>query len=428
MYKSFGFQDSVFSTRPLRPLEEDRKFFVGRRADLNSFMVDISAEDKALVLVTGHRGVGKTSFVNMMEFVSSHDVPTNPNLAHCESRLLPCYSKVQIEPRDSVSGVLFKSVSSLLFSVREYCQLMGRNFPADLQQMLAWVSEIVPTNNNLQVNLGPVGLGGGSSASYRSVSDIPTPTLCEQIRKIVVSIRTHLDRKGAFLNINNLEIIEEKELTSLMNQLRDYLFDIDGLWIVLIGYPGMYTSLANYASRVSEVVNGQETHLEPLSEDDVIQVLAVRSRILALNPEHIPKLPVTHDFIRVIHRQSGGEIRAVLKSCDDLVRAAFKQNPNISQISEVVGKPLLAGILRKQLGLDSLKPKEKEILTKIYERGEIRPKEYAELGLKSAVDFINRTRPLLEKGLLRKEVEGNAAVYQVTGSVRLGVYSGLAIE
>jgi hypothetical protein len=41
------------------------------------------------------------------------------------------------------------------------------------------------------------------------------------------------------------------------------------------------------------------------------------------------------------------------------------------------------------------------------------------------VDFTNRAKPLLERNLLRKEIEGAATKYEPSGSVRLALYAGI---
>ncbi|HCU24157.1 MAG TPA: hypothetical protein DF383_03990, partial [Deltaproteobacteria bacterium] len=340
MYKAFGFSDNIFNVRPLRPIQEDAKKFVGRRTDLNSFMVDIASEDKAVAVVTGHRGIGKTSFVNIMEYAASLEQPIFDGLSIHESRILPCFHKIQIEPGETVKNLLFKAISSLLFSVKEFCFETQKLFPADLEDLLSWVSEVVPTTGRaLGLTAGPVGGSRGTNRDYRSFADISSTTLCEEIKKIIGKIREHLEMKGAFLNLNNLEIIEEEEFIGLMNQLRDYLFEIDGLWVILIGYPGMYSTLAMKAARVSEIISGQETFLAPLTEDEVLRILEIRRKTYRMDPDHPPPpLPLEENFIRAIYRNSDGEIRSVFKACDDIARAVFKENPTIQGIKEGIGR------------------------------------------------------------------------------------------
>ena len=102
----------------------------------------------------------------------------------------------------------------------------------------------------------------------------------------------------------------------------------------------------------------------------------------------------------------------------------FSKNTSKS-ISEAKGLSFLKQIMRQQLGLALLKPKERAILDEVVRIGSIRPKDYESLSLKSAVDFTNRAKPLLERNLLRKEIEGVATKYEPSGSVRLALYAGI---
>jgi hypothetical protein len=134
----------------------------------------------------------------------------------------------------------------------------------------------------------------------------------------------------------------------------------------------------------------------------------------------MPPLSLAHR-----NRNTEGEIRAVLKACDDVVRAVFKENPMIKNISEEKGLGFLKQIMLQQLGLAYLKSKEREILSEVVRLGSIRPKNYESLSLKSAVDFSNRAKPLLERNLLRKQIDGVATKNEPSGSVRLALYAGI---
>jgi hypothetical protein len=186
--------------------------------------------------------------------------------------------RVQIDPDETFSNLLFKSLTSLLFSIREFQNLNGAMFPTELQPLLDWVSNVVPSTSS-SGGISIAGFGGSfrGGNTFRSVKDIPPSTLCEQIKGVIEKIKG-FGCRGIFLNLDNLEIVDESVMASPMNHLRDYLFEIKGLWIVLIGYPGMYSVLTSQASRVSEYISGHETFLDALSEDECIQVLNLRKK------------------------------------------------------------------------------------------------------------------------------------------------------
>ena len=424
MYENFGFTENIFNTKPLELCEADLKKFIGRVKDIKNFMVDISSVDSAVVIVTGHRGVGKTSFVNIMEYAVGFDRPflhqhIKVNIPH----LIPCYHKIQLEPDEGVKSILSKSISSLLFSIQQFAEEKKIKLPKKITELIKWMSEVAVTKSTGQLTIGGFGGSVSSSKSYKNISEIPANVLQELIRQTIEEAKTFFKVDGIFLNINNVDILEEKKFCDIFNQLRDYLFNIKGLWSVVIGQPGLYSSLYQQAARVAEVISGQATELNPLSEEDIIAVLNIRRKIYTKNLKKIlPPLPIEEDFIRRIYKNSDGEIRTVLKACDDIVRFAFKNNPNIKIIKDEVGTPILKNILKQQLSLESLKLKDREIIETIFKKGSLRPRDYKTLKLKSAVDFTNKTSRLITKHLLKKEVQGNTTNYKVTGIIHLAKY------
>ena len=431
MYESFGFKSNIFNIRPLDPCQEDLQRFVGRVQDIKSFVVDVSAADRALIIVTGHRGVGKTSFVNVMEYAVGFDKPfLTKHIEVSLPELIPCFHKMQLEPDDDVKTVLSKSLFSLLFSIKKFAEdrAPALKIPKEIRDMIEWVSK-PELDEEWSGQLTAAGFGGGVSRSkrYKHISEMPANALQEKISRAVRLAAESFNKQGIFLNINNVDILEEKKICNLFNHLRDYLFNTKGLWNIVIGPPGLYSSLYQQAARVAETVSGQETKLAPLSEEDMIQVLRVRQKTDSKNPKRPADLPIEEEFIREIYKNSDGEIRQVFKSCDDVLKYIFKENPNIKSISSKSGRPALKNILETQLSYNRLKEKEKEIIREILKRGSLRPKDYQKLKMKSAVDFTNKAARLLSQRFLKKEIRGSAADYKVTGVIHLAKYAGVEI-
>ncbi len=430
MYENFGFKSNIFNTKSLDLCKEDLAKFIGRVKDIKSFVVDISSTDGSVIIVTGHRGVGKSSFVNVMEYAISFDKKflnrcINVNIPN----LIPCYHKIQLETEDDVKNILLKTLSSLLFSIRQYAseKNISKKIPKKIKDLIQWVSEAVSITYSGQINIAGVGGGVSRSKQYKNISDLPTNVLEESIKQVVTLAMDFFKVQGIFLNINNVDVLEEKKFCEIFNQLRDYLFNIKGLWCVIIGQPGLYSSLFQQAARVTEIMSGSATLLDPLSEEDVIAVLKLRRKIYSQNPRKLSPLPVEEELIREIYKNSEGEIRQVLKACDDIMKAAFKENPNINLIKKQSGKMLLKDILEQQLSLHDLRAKDRQIIQEILKRGSFRPRDYKILKMKSAVDFTNRAKPLLKKIYLKKEVRGNTANYKAAGVIHLARYAGVQI-
>ena len=355
-------------------------------------------------------------------FLNKHIKVDIPNL-------IPCYHKIQLEPDEEIKSILIKSLSSLLFSINQFAEVKNikTKVPKEIKELTKWISEFILSTTTGQLSVAGFGGGVSHSKQHKNISEISVNVLQDKINQIVELTKNVFKINGIFLNINNVDILEEKKFCDTFNQLRDYLFNIKGLWNIIIGQPGLYSSLYQQATRVAEVVSGQETKLDPLSEEDIIAVLKNRRKIYSKNPKKLSDLPIEEDFIREIYKNSDGEIRQVFKTCDDIVRAVFKTNPNVNIIKPTIGRPVLKNILEQQLSLDNLKAKDREIIGEIFKAGSLRPRDYEKLKLKSAVDFTNKASPLLSKNFLKKEVKGNVANYKVTGVIHLAKYAGVGI-
>ena len=429
MYDSFGFKANIFNVEPLGFRQEDLGKFIGRVRDIKSFAVDVSANDSATVLITGHRGVGKTSFVNIMEYAAAFNQRFfKKHIPLDLPRLAPCYHKIQIEPGEDVKSILLKSLSSVLFTIHRFSQSRRKAISKETQRLIEWISSL-EKESEWSGQLSLAGFGGGLSGGrrYKSVSDIPVNILQEKIIQSVSAAKKELGIDGVFLNINNVDILSEKFFCDVFNQLRDYLLNIPGLWCVIIGAPGSYSTLFQQAARVAETVSGEETHLDPLSEEDVMSVLRVRQEAYSISSGRLSDLPIEEEFIREVYKNSAGEIRQIFRACDGVVRHVFKENPHVRVIGRKRAWAALKDVLDAQLNLKALKAKEREIIREILKSGSLRPKDYRGLKLKSAVDFTNKAARLLKKSFLQKEVRGNAASYKAPGIICLAQRAGVSI-
>jgi energy-coupling factor transporter ATP-binding protein EcfA2 len=438
---TLSFANHLYRTEPLLPSEHDADFFVGRQTEIQSLVVDLHNERKGLVLVTGHKGVGKTSFVNYVQWLISEKFPSQNSKKNKEEefklkiqfnkKIIPCYTKIQLDETDSVKTVLFKALTSLFFSIRSWQENRKESLPSELEKTFAWVSSVVPTSSfSLGASAMGFGMSGSQGVSYRSGSDISSEALCEEIRRLISVVKLKLNMDGVFVCFNNLEIVSEEKSSEILNQLRDYLFEIEGLWTVLIGYPGMYSVLSQGTLRVSEYVSGQETLLAPLSTGDVWKILEKRAEAyFAKELNARIEMPIPQDFVFRVCENSGGEIRAVLKACSDVVKQAMKLNPNLRILTTQTALEILTSTLSSQIGFDALSKKQREIVHVLTETPEgVPPSNYKEFKLKSGVEFRNEMRMLVKRGFVRKTNLRSFEKYEATGQVLLAKYLGISIQ
>ena len=68
LWSDIGFTRNPYDYRPLKVDEDDRSIFVGRQNEEKQFKLLVSGQRGGIVVVEGRVGVGKTSFVNAMQY------------------------------------------------------------------------------------------------------------------------------------------------------------------------------------------------------------------------------------------------------------------------------------------------------------------------------------------------------------------------
>ena len=213
MYGNFGFTTNIFNTDPLSLNKEDLKRFVGRVQDIKSFAVDISSTNSAVIVVTGHRGVGKTSFVNVMEYAIGFERAFFGKYIKVDMpKLIPCYYKIQIEPDETINSILTKSLSSLLFSIKRFALAKKGRIPKEVQKLSEWVSEIALSSTQ-GGSVTVAGFGGSLNRSkqYKDLTNLPTNILEYKIQEMAQLVKKNFLVDGIMLNINNVDILDEKK-------------------------------------------------------------------------------------------------------------------------------------------------------------------------------------------------------------------------
>ncbi|MFH1652575.1 MAG: hypothetical protein ABIE74_00810 [Pseudomonadota bacterium] len=145
MYEAIGFIKNPFFTDPLEPSKEGFEKFVGRRGDVHSYLAQMAGLEGCIHLVTGNPGVGKTTFVNVMQYVTSFDKPKTQfeDIAHSPSRLIPNMNKLQINSDETAQSLMLKITSSIIFSLMHIYDELKRSVPKEINQRHKWINELI---------------------------------------------------------------------------------------------------------------------------------------------------------------------------------------------------------------------------------------------------------------------------------------------
>ncbi|MFH0798658.1 MAG: ATP-binding protein [Pseudomonadota bacterium] len=239
MYEALGFTKNPFFTEPLEPSKESLEKFVGRREDVHSYLAQIAGQEGCVHLVTGNPGVGKTTFVNVMQYVTSFDDPKTcfKDITHCPTLLIPNTKKLQINSDETAQSLMLKITSSIIYSLVHIYEKKEQRLPQEVEKQHKWINELIvsvgkPTGGAQAFGFGAS--GGGGSISQAVPTSASISHLAQIDRQILESALPDLGMNGIYVIVNNLDIVDLNVLVQILNELRDELFSIKSLWITLL--------------------------------------------------------------------------------------------------------------------------------------------------------------------------------------------------
>lgn len=433
LWQRLGFQQNPYFTTPIEINNQGREFFVGRSAEIRRMISKWDDPTGVVTVVGGHIGTGKTSFLNVCQYLAMMGI-RDFQLPFDPPRLIPSFSKIQLETGISDSTLLIRALNLITESVTQayHATYPDREIPNIVSEIADWIRSLISSSTTtysggFQV-LGTGGSGGKTQGqTLRPASDVSVDSLLSKLKEIAHSVRADRIFRGCILAIDNIEMVDPSYVIDLLNKYRDTLFNIPGLWWVLIGQKGLYDLINADAPRVAQRIKGEETTLSGLQWEDF--QLAIAARMSAFSTRKGAVGPIGEDLLKKLFDASAGEIRYVFQMADQIATDAIAENPSLTTIPPEFAEALLQKSVKEQIERLSLSVKEHRVLRKICEERETRPKNYKDYGFQNAPNFIQSTlQPLQEKGLLTRSIQGNAALYSPRSLARLAHSFGLLAE
>ena len=106
VWEWFGFRKNPYDFLPLAVNKEDRTLFVGRDAELPRLVTPIASDAGGIIVVEGRAGVGKTSFVNVVQY-------DRWQARSC----LPSFQVLQVQPNTDPIGFILSAFSTCIGSL-----------------------------------------------------------------------------------------------------------------------------------------------------------------------------------------------------------------------------------------------------------------------------------------------------------------------
>src|SRR6185369_9087553 len=135
MWQSLGFKDSPYNARPLSPIKDDIELLVGRDQEAIEFFTALDASPEGVYILSGSPGVGKTSFLNIQQYLLQAKLsPFGPNL-------LCAYRLCSIQPGDTPRDIALRAVECLYRSIEEYCASTKQAIPKETKKIGGWLRQ-----------------------------------------------------------------------------------------------------------------------------------------------------------------------------------------------------------------------------------------------------------------------------------------------
>jgi len=452
MWDILGFSNNPFSAKPLRIHQEDVDLLIGRKSELENLLSVLSASEGGAIIISGYPGVGKTSFLNISQHLI-HEKRTSMNSKIMASRE-PCYIRAQDNPRDIAQRALWV-LSQNAFN---FCAEKGSYVPENIKKIHDWMNSTHETEG-ISLNISILGFGGGGARTIKAhrPSDCSFEQLKDIIQAVSREVREYLHFESSFIVLDNTENIADQELSDCLMAFRDTLFEVQGVWWIIVGASGVASSLRSIDPRVADRISAS-IELEPIALKELYG--AIEKRVQKFQSTEGGRSPIPQAIYEHLYKASEGEIRYVFQKCNDICRefvAAQKmevqralgisdielsdedrseiereiqlligKKMTRNQIPSTVCRGLLRKIIKHEFDGHQLRQADKAVLKKIGDRGSARQRDYKEFGKKSGQDFSqNFLGKLFDRGLLSRSHEGAAVSYSLRGTAVLARDYGL---
>ncbi len=349
IWELYGVNENPFSTSPLLviggsiPLDS----FVGRKEHIQRLSKILGSKGGSRTFVYGDIGVGKTSFVNVVRksaydsgfFTHFKEITTQDKWTSDEfilNTLSAVYSTLKLMKEKPISKAGFEKLSSLFEIAKK----------------------------NVSAGASIAGFGGNYSKEQKT-NELTSVTLQDFFSEITEDINDKTG-KEIIIHYNNLELITEKKIRYLFNNLRDF-FQTRGVHFIFIGNLTAYSILQS-VSRFSSILSDTPFNIEVLKYEEVVDVIKKRFDGLKISEKYNIIYPYNPDCLRVIYDLMEGNIRDILNTLSTAVFYSTDETPIVLDRNKL--SLVLKEILESRY-LKNITPRAREVLNEIAKHPEV---------------------------------------------------------
>lgn len=350
IWELYGVKENPFSTSPILviggsiPIDS----FVGRNEHIKRLSRIIASRGGSRTFIYGDIGIGKTSFVNVVR-----------NSAF-ENGFFTHFKEITTQNKWEADELILNTLSAIYSTLK---LLKEKPISDELYKKLESLFEIGRTSINTGISIG--GLGGSYGSDQKATEKLTSFSLQDFFNEIIQDINTHT-KKETIIHYNNLELVSEKKIRYLFDNLRDF-FQTKGVHFIFIGNLTAYSILQS-VPRFSSILSDTPFHIEILTYGEVEEIIKKRFEHLRISKDYNIIYPYTNDCLQVIYKLMEGNIRDILNSLSTAVFYATYESPILLDRNKLA--KTLQEILEKRY-LHFLTPKAKEVLAEVVKHNEV---------------------------------------------------------
>lgn len=324
-WNAYNLAGSPFFQAPLEAGERTPRpltLFVGREAELERLRTTIRAagHNATCQAVAGAPGVGKTTLVKELKARALAD------------GYLASDAVVAVLQGDTTESLFGRVLSTLYETIVANRPMATESHALADAQVLVRATRI--GTGGVSASAFGIGLGVSQGATVLRPGDlmIDGPRVVRDLARFVLSS----DARGVVLHLNNLENLSEADAArtaDIFRDLRDPLLFQNGLHFLLVGTTDAVNTVVNTHAQLRSTVT--VLRVEPLGQEEVHQLLAVRYEHLRMDAGRPVAEPVVREAVDLLHQLFRGDLRGMLKALDDGVTPL---------LGLVVGEPAVPGI------------------------------------------------------------------------------------
>ena len=290
--------------------EDDRSIFVGRQNEEKQFKLLVSGQRGGIVVVEGRVGVGKTSFVNAMQYDKWKSKDQSG------AKMLPSFETIESKENVESTDFMLSVLSNFIYTLEKIHGPSKIERDKTLQRGKELIAKTLRSGYGFNFSALGVGVGGSKEIVPNQPSITVLPSVMHTIDECLEKASKDYAYQAFIIPINNLDVLSDEAVTGFLNSARDTLLSRTRVWWILTSKPGFTTYLEIHARRVSEMLTGRPVRLDPLSLSDLREAIKIRLRKFA-KPGTKPVSPISDLIIDHLYKVSNGEIRYVFKRLSD---------------------------------------------------------------------------------------------------------------